>query len=185
MWTHVGRGTQTSSPNFPAVCWCVEGSCPSSRTPDLSRRNSLDLLATFRQLAHCREPSDNKYECLPRAKDTFRRMPRLDVARRRYLQPCSQVGNSDAASGYKHRSNLFHFKVCMVNVTLSLLPVFITEPSYTCVWIREILGPVSVSPFLAAVQCFDTVDWVMITLHPTCNWGLCCVQAGFPHLLFA
>ena len=38
-------------------CWCRGKSCPSARNPDLRRRGSVDLLATFRQLAHCREPS--------------------------------------------------------------------------------------------------------------------------------
>ena len=49
-------------------------------------------------------------EYLPRT-NGIRSMPRLNVARGRCSQPCSQVSNSDAASGYQHRSNLFHFKV--------------------------------------------------------------------------
>jgi len=59
-------------------------------------------------------------EYLPQAKGTFiDLLPKLDVARGRYSQPCSQVGNSDAASCYQHSSNLFHFKWLKKYVLLS------------------------------------------------------------------
>jgi len=97
------RGAYSVTPNFLASVERV-AALPQELHTSVGETPLISLLLSGNSLT-----AGNRV--LAKGEGTFRHMPRLDVARGRYSQHCSQVGNSYAASGYQHCSNLFHFKV--------------------------------------------------------------------------